>query len=130
MLAPDVGRKETRSAAMVVRPAFCADLSASVEDDPDRFAAGALPEPEAGRLGFAARNGVVISRIARGVVSILPATVRAAKSPSLIAVRRLESVSEPCGKTTATALYRVMGSLSDQRSGAGRWAIRMAARGI
>src|SRR5665213_1041468 len=114
----DVDFERLRSAVKVVAAATCADLPATVEDDPSLVV---LSKPEARRFRFTARHdGVTIFFTARGVTRILPATTATSRVPAAIAVRRDDKVSGPSGKKTATASISIMASSSAQSWGRGR----------
>src|SRR5260221_9490500 len=114
----NVGFERLRSAVNVVAAETCADLPATVEDDPGFVV---LSEPESWRLGFAARHdGLTNLRMARGVVRSLPATLAISRVPAAAALRNDDNVNGPCGKKTAAASTRVITSSSHQSAGSGR----------
>jgi hypothetical protein len=94
----DVVFERLRSAVNVVAAATCADLPASVEDDPGFIV---LSEPESWWLSFAARHdGLTNLRIARGVVKSLPATLAISRVPVDAALRNDDNVKGPSGKNS------------------------------
>ena len=106
----NVGFERLRSAVNVVAAETCADLPATVEDDPGFVV---LSEPESWRLGFAARHdGLTNLRMARGVVRSLPATLAISRVPAAAAPRNDDNVNGPCGKNTTAASTRVITSSS------------------
>ena len=114
----DVGFERLRSAVNVVAAATCADLPATVEDDPGFIV---LSKPESWWLSFAARHdGFTSFRMARGVVKSLPATLAISRIPAAAALRNDDNVNGPCGKNTAAASTRVITSSSPHWAGSGR----------
>jgi hypothetical protein len=92
----DVGFERFRSAVNVVAAATCADLPATVEDDPGFIV---FSKPESWWLGFAARHdGLTNLRMARGVVRSLPATLAISRVPAAAALRNDDNVNGPSGK--------------------------------
>ena len=114
----NVGFERLRSAVNVVAAETCADLPATVEDDPGFVV---LSEPESWRLGLAARHdGLTNLRMARGVVRSLPATLAISRVPAAAALRNDDNVNGPSGKNTAAASTRVITSSSPHWAGSGR----------
>lgn len=117
-----------RCAISIVAAATCADLSSSIEDDPDAIV---FSEPETGRLGFTARHvGLTSFRMARGVVKSFPATRAISSAPEATAFRREDRVNGPCGKNRAVASARVSTSSSSHCAGSGLVLTRISLSGF
>jgi hypothetical protein len=96
------------SSAAISFAAACANLSLSVEDDPDRLSAFALSEVEAGGFSGDASN---ISAMAASVTKILPATRATRKRPLRISVLSEAIVSGPFGKKALDGLLEGVAGL-------------------